>query len=149
MARKPTLSVLDATGNEDGVIALSIDAALVNPKAGDTLSIVISGVPAGTTLSAGIDNGDGSWTLTPGELIGLNITPPSDSDVDFALTVTAINIPSNGPPATTVGTLNVTVDAVADTPTLTVGDATGEADSAIPLDISALQTDLNATNWIL
>ena len=42
----------------------------------ETLSIEITGVPAGATLSAGTDNGGGSWTLTPAELAGLTITPP-------------------------------------------------------------------------
>jgi large repetitive protein len=44
---------------------------------------VISGVPSGAVLSAGTDNGDGSWTLTSAQLSGLTITPPANSDGDF------------------------------------------------------------------
>jgi hypothetical protein len=35
------------------------------------VSIAISGLPAGATLSAGTFNSDGSYTLTPGQLPGL------------------------------------------------------------------------------
>ena len=31
----------------------------------ETLPVVVSGVPTGASLSAGTDNGDGTWTLTP------------------------------------------------------------------------------------
>ena len=43
----------------------------------DSSSIVISGVPDGATLSAGTDNGDGTYTVTADQLEGLTITPPA------------------------------------------------------------------------
>ena len=42
-----------ASGNEDTAIALSISSALTDTDGSETLSITISGVPAGATLSAG------------------------------------------------------------------------------------------------
>ena len=65
----------------------------------EILSITISGVPSGAVLSAGTDNGDGSWTLTPEQLSGLTITPPANSDADFTLTVTATSQDGSAAPA--------------------------------------------------
>lgn len=103
-ATAPNLTVTDAAGSEDGVIALDITASL-SGGGGTVLSIVISGVPTGTVLSAGIDNGDGTWTLTAGELTGLTLTPSSDSDADIALTVTAFAIKNNGSSTSTAAAL--------------------------------------------
>ena len=52
-------------GDEDNSIALTITSSLLDTDGSETLSIEISGVPAGATLSAGTDNGGGLWTLTP------------------------------------------------------------------------------------
>ena len=57
----PTLEVSNASGSEDSAIALDIDAGLTDSS--ETLTVTISGVPDGATLSAGTDNGDGTWTL--------------------------------------------------------------------------------------
>ena len=77
VADAPTLNVTSSTtGDEDGTIALTITSSLLDTDGSETLSIEITGVPAGATLSAGTDNGGGSWTLTPAELAGLTITPP-------------------------------------------------------------------------
>src|SRR5260370_22600383 len=51
-------------------------------------SLNISGVPAGVTLSTGTLNGDGSYTLTPGQLAGLTLTSDGETQ-HFDLTVKA------------------------------------------------------------
>src|SRR6185369_1225935 len=89
VADAPTLSVSPASGNEDSAIALSITAALTDPS--EVLSITIAGVPAGAALNHGTDQGGGIWTLTAGQLSGLTLTPPGNSDSDFTLTVSAIS----------------------------------------------------------
>ncbi|WP_297003282.1 Ig-like domain-containing protein, partial [Thalassospira sp. UBA848] len=66
VADAPTLGVSDASGNEDSAIALDIDAGLTDSS--ETLTVTISGVPNGATLSAGTDNGDGTWTLGSDQL---------------------------------------------------------------------------------
>ena len=83
VADTPTLSVQSAAGVEDSAIPINISSALTDTDGPETLSITIADVPTGATLSAGTDNGNGTWTLNPGELNGLTITPPADSDVDF------------------------------------------------------------------
>jgi len=75
-------------GVEDKPIALAIKAALreVDPDA--VLSVTISGIPSGVTLSAGTHNADGSVTLTPAQLAGLTLTSDGEAQ-HFDLTVTA------------------------------------------------------------
>ncbi|RCK31806.1 beta strand repeat-containing protein, partial [Thalassospira xiamenensis] len=138
VADAPTLDVSDASGNEDNGIALDIDAALADSS--ETLTVTIRGVPNGATLSAGTDNGDGTWTLGSDQLEGLTITPANDFSGSFDLGVTASSADGSDV-ATTTGSITVDVAGVADAPTLEVSDASGDEDSAIALDIDAGLTD--------
>ena len=138
VADAPKLSVDPAFGSEDTAIPLTIAAQLTDPA--EILSIVISGIPAGAFLSAGTDNGDGTWTLTPDELAGLAITPPANSDADLSLTVTAVST-DGGSAASTSAALSVTVNPVSDDPVLVLAPASGSEDTAIPLSIDAALTD--------
>ncbi len=126
-ADAPVLTTSDASGDENSAIDLDIASALTDAF----LSITISGVPAGASLSTGTDNGDGTWTLTQAQLAGLTLTPPADSDADFTLTVTATSTATTQ----TVDTYDVVVAAVADAPTLAANDVSGNEDTAIVLDI--------------
>ena len=99
-----------------------------------------SRAPDGARLSAGTDNGDGTWSLTPDQLIGLTITPPSDSDADFTLTVTATSTGGSDAAAASEN-LVVVVQPVSDAPMLDVVAASGLEDTAIPLDVRASLTD--------
>ena len=144
VANAPTLNVSDAAGNEDSAIALDVSAALTDTDGSETLSVTISGIPEGARLSAGTNNGDGSWTLTPAQLSGLTITPPANSDADFSLTVTATSADGNDT-SQAVGAIDVTVNAVADTPTLNVSDASGSEDGAIELDVSSALADMDGS----
>ena len=146
VADAPVLTAADASGGEDSTIGLGITATLVDTDGSENLEIVISDVPTGATLSAGTDNGDGSWTLTAAELTGLALSPPAHSDNDFTLTVAATATEAvNGNSASTVDNVNVTLNAVADAPTLTVQDAVGDEDTAIPLNISAGLVDTDGS----
>jgi hypothetical protein len=141
VADAPVLTVQDASGEEGAPIPLSIGAVLTDNDGSETLSIQISGVPIGATLSAGMDNGGGVWTLTSAQLVGLTITPAAGSDADFTLTVTATST-EGATTATDVETLDVTVNGGADAPDLLVsGNVTGDEDTAIPLTISAALND--------
>jgi hypothetical protein len=144
VADAPELTVQAASGDEDTAIALDIAAALTDTDGSEVLSVTISDIPAGATLSAGTVNGDGSVTLTAAQLAGLTITPAADSDADFTLTVAATSTDGTDT-ATTTASLPVTVDAVADTPELTVQAASGDEDTAIALDIAAALTDTDGS----
>ena len=142
VADAPSLTAGDVSGNEDAAIALNLSAALTDSS--ESLSVLVSGVPTGAALSAGTDNGDGTWTLTPAQLSGLTVTPPSNDDANFTLTVTATST-DGGDTSQSVGTVNVTVNAVADAPSLTAGDVSGSEDAAISLNLSAALTDSSET----
>ena len=147
VADAPTLTVGNVSGFEDNPIPLNIQSGLTDTDGSEVLSVTISGVPEGASLSAGSYDADtGDWTLSAAELDGLSILPAADDDSDFQLTVTATSTdtdPETGEAttATTVGTMDVSVDPLADAPVLTLGDVTGNEDTAIPLNISATLQD--------
>src|SRR5262249_18394360 len=69
------------------------------------------GVPAADTLSAGVKNADGTWTLSASDLKGLTLLSPGNDA--FSLTVTATSTAtSNGATTSVSATLNVTVTDV-------------------------------------
>ncbi|MEZ9872353.1 tandem-95 repeat protein, partial [Vibrio sp. 10N.261.51.C6] len=76
-------------GTEDTPVPLDIDAALTDTDGSENLAILIEDVPEGSSLSAGTDNGDGTWSLQPGELEGLEFIPSGDFNGDVVLTVNA------------------------------------------------------------
>ncbi|WP_202261369.1 hypothetical protein, partial [Rhodovulum sulfidophilum] len=65
VADAPRLEVASATGAEDSAIALDLAADLIRPAPGETLTLTVSGLPEGATLSAGTATADGSWSLGP------------------------------------------------------------------------------------
>ena len=151
VADAPSIEGSPASGAEDTAIALDMSSALGDADGSETLSITVGGVPVGATLSAGTDNGDGSWTLTAGQLDGLTITPPAGSSADFTLQVTAtstetdrdtgvVTTATTGPVA-----MAVTVTAVADLPGVSVSAASGDEDAAIALDVTAGLSDTDGS----
>lgn len=144
IADAPTLSVTPASGPENSAIPLNISSALTDTDGSESLSIVLSGVPAGATLSAGTNNGDGSWTLSPAQLAGLTLTPPPYTSGTLSLTVSAAASEA-GTTATSTSTLSVVITSVGTPPTLSVSAATGQEDTAIPLTISAALVDITET----
>ncbi|NEP88670.1 MAG: tandem-95 repeat protein [Okeania sp. SIO2C2] len=118
------ISTPNVSGTDIEELPLGIAASLVDTSGSENLSITISGVPAGATLSAGTDQGDGSWVLTPEELTNLTISPPGDRETgttfSFDLTVTATATETaNDATATQTGTISVQVEALNDAPVLT------------------------------
>lgn len=143
VADTPNLSVQTVSGNEDTAIALNITASLNDTDGSEHLSILISGIPAGAALSAGLNNGDGTWSLTSGQLAGLTLTPPQNWAGVMALQVTALSTENNGLVASINAPLSVTIIPVADAPTLVVSAATGREDTAIALSIAPLLADVD------
>ncbi|NBJ11112.1 Ig-like domain-containing protein [Microvirga arsenatis] len=149
VADAPVLQVHDAAGQEDRPVALDLSAALVDRDGSEVLSIVISGLPEGARLSAGLNNGDGSWTLTPAQLSGLTLTPPADWSGAVSITVLAhARETSNGSVATTRSTFRVQVEGAADAPSLQSADAAGREDEAIALNLSAALTDADGSETL-
>src|SRR5262249_31166440 len=113
----------------------------------ETLSVNISSLPAGATLSAGTHNADGSWTLSPAQLANLTLTPGANWSGATALTVTATSS-ENGTTASTTATLPLTVSGIADAPTLSVQAAAGSEDTAIALHINAGLNDTDGSETL-
>ena len=144
---EPDMEVVDVTGEEDSAIALEISAVVGGGEA--LASVTIDDIPAGAVISVGTDemvpNADGTVTLTPDQLADLTITPPADSDVDFALNITATS--TDGSVSEPVP-LSVTVVGVADAATLDAAAVSGDEDTAIALDISAAVNDLDGSETL-
>ncbi|MCF3629449.1 FecR domain-containing protein [Thalassospiraceae bacterium LMO-SO8] len=154
VADVPTLSVDSSlSGVEDGgPIALDISSALTDTDGSETLSVTISDIPPGATitLANGISftasEGNTSVDLSPSQLQGLTVTPAADSGVDFALTVTATSTEADGDTATQTATIDVAVASQADAPTVTVDAASGLEDGgpiALNIDPQAAAEDIN------
>ncbi|QEL14583.1 Ig-like domain-containing protein [Limnoglobus roseus] len=135
VADLPTLSVADAVGNEGGVIPLALTAAATDVDGSEVVTVRISGLPAGYTLSAGTrDPITGDWVLLSHQLANLTLTAPQDSGGTIPLTVVATAAElSNGVTASVTRTLNLTVRNVA--PVIT-GLAGGTVTAGQPLTVS-------------
>ena len=156
----PSLAISAAVGAENASIPLAINAGLAGLGSGETLSISISGLPVGATLSAGVHNSDGTWTLTGDQLAGLTLTPAQNSGADFTLAITATAHDTvTGVEAHAAGQLPVTVidtvPIVAPTPipsvtapNLAVSAAVGAENASIPLAINVGLIDVSNTETL-
>src|SRR5689334_6731578 len=99
------LTVSNAKGNENTSIALNIKDTVA------TDVVTISGVPAGWTLTQGVDNGNNTWTVAATAVPYLAITPPIEWDGTLTLSINSASFP-------TPKSLTVTVDPVAEAPSL-------------------------------
>ncbi|TCS61375.1 hemolysin type calcium-binding protein, partial [Varunaivibrio sulfuroxidans] len=106
------------------VYDLAIHTILTDTDGSETLSnVTVSGVPDGAHLSAGTDNGNGSWTLTQHDLSGLTLTVNDNVEHNFALDISATSTEADGgSSATTLTTLNVDVPNADHGAVLTGGD---------------------------
>jgi Domain of unknown function (DUF4347)/Cadherin-like/Bacterial Ig domain len=123
VADAPTLTVGAANGNEDTAIALSGATALVDTDGSETLSIAVSAIPVGATLTDGANTftasaGNQAANVTGWNLAALTVTPPANADTDFTLTLTATATEgANGNAAASIAGLAVDVLPVNDAPT--------------------------------
>ena len=97
------------SGSGDSIYRLNVEASLADTDGSEALSLAVSGVPLGAILSAGHDNGDGSWILTPDQLPGLTLTVASEVSTDFTLTVAATATEESGESTSTVRTMIIDV----------------------------------------
>jgi uncharacterized repeat protein (TIGR01451 family) len=147
VADAPTLTVQDASGNEDSAIPLSISSTLLDSDGSETLLIVVGGVPAGATLSAGTNQGSGVWHLTSGQLSGLTLTPPANSNTDFSLTMTARSTEqANGSTAQTIDVIDVVVHPINDAPVVTSTLLTTAENTFIDIDLRTLVSDVETAD---
>ncbi len=91
---------------------LDISAVLGDLDGSESLQVTVTGLPPGAFLSAGTDQGGGTWILTAGNLVGLSITTPANFATDFSLAISAVAIDTGpGGPVTSApvsGSIEVT-----------------------------------------
>ncbi|MEM9385757.1 MAG: cadherin domain-containing protein, partial [Pseudomonadota bacterium] len=73
-------------------IGIDVPASVVE---GSELHFVVEGVPEGASLSAGHDQGDGTWLVSADEASDLTLTPPADGS-GAELTVTPVEVSAGG-----------------------------------------------------
>ena len=113
VADEAQIEVQDAIGNEDQAIDLNIAVSLLDNEGSENISnVTIRNVPESATLSAGVDNGDGTWTLEPEQLerLQLNLTGFGNSNFELQVDVTTVDADSS-----TVRTVPVQVEVQNDT----------------------------------
>ena len=137
-----------AAGSEDSWITISPTFATPDNDKSETWSEFtrVSGVPSGATLNRGTMVEPGVWSVPTGDLRTgqVKIKPPAHSDEDFTLTFTAtLQDTGNGKTVSgeVTGTSRVTVNAVADAPSVTAVSVSGDEDIEIPLNLSASLVD--------
>jgi large repetitive protein len=111
----PNATASNVSGAEDAVIALTgLSASLVDTDGSEVLSVKIIGIPTDSILSAGSNNGDGSWTVPAAALSTLTIRPPKDYSGVMNLAIEAYALDANGSTATRNVPFTVTVTPAAD-----------------------------------
>jgi T5SS/PEP-CTERM-associated repeat protein len=127
-------TVTSLTVNEGG-LTIGLPITVTPQDADDTVSITVTGLPADATLSAGTNNGGGSWTLTPAQLANLQIT--TGEDTTATLVVTATN--SDGGSASQQ--IALTVSPVPEAPNFTGQFVTLNEGATIALPITMTPVD--------
>lgn len=90
VADAPNLTATSPGGEENTGIPLIIATSVNDTDGSEAITkISISGVPAGASLSAGTDKGNGVWEVTQAQLNNLKLNPPKDFDGAIRLTVTS------------------------------------------------------------
>ena len=74
----------------DSALALDIKETLTGRAGPEVSAVTLGNVPPGAVLSAGADNGDGTWSLAVADLEGLTITPPPRWTGEINLVVSAL-----------------------------------------------------------
>jgi len=78
----------DSGETGSATLALDITAALIDTDTSESLSVTLSGLPEGASLSAGSET-DGIWSLESDDLDGLSVTLPEGYAGDFQIGVQA------------------------------------------------------------
>ncbi len=159
VADQPSLTVPSTiTVYEDTqTAAFTVNSALVDSDGSESLQLTITDLPVGAVLTDGVNGftastGNTTIDVTSWNLSNLSITPPANSDVDFALTVTATATEAaNSDQAANVETISVQVTAVADVPTITVPSTIviNEDTQSAAFAVSSSLTDSDGSETLL
>ena len=103
----------DASGTDTGsyTTALSIDVTKLDSSE-SLSSVTLTGLPATATLSAGVQNADGSWTVPVNQLGGLKLSVDNPTGSGFDITV-AVTTTDGTSTALSTDTLHVSYTGTA------------------------------------
>jgi type IV pilus assembly protein PilY1 len=151
VADMPNATVTSTVNTNEDNFGLIVVNASVADLTNESLSVQISGLPAGGTI------GDGTFTstlattdVTAWNFASIRVLPPGHSDVEFTLTVTATSTELNSADtAQNTATADIVITAVADVPGLTVGATTsGDEDTVIALSIAGTLVDSDGSETL-
>lgn len=121
---------------------------LLNPGTAPAL-----GFTDGAGNIVGLDNGDGTWILTPVDLVNLHVTTPGGSAGTANLRLTTIAVENDGDTASNSTNFNVVVTSAPGgggtpplPPVVTIGANNGNEDGSITLSVHAQPAPGDLTN---
>ena len=154
-ADAPTLTVTSAvSGLEDTPIDLTISTGLTDTDGSESIDLTIEDVPAGATLTDGVNTFTASGANTTADITGwdlgnLTVQAPPDSDADFTLQVVSTTTESaNGDTAETRADIDVTITAVTDDVGFSATDGVGNEDTAISFSIAPTLGDTDGSETL-
>jgi hypothetical protein len=113
-----TGKLTDSSGNSissafgEHTYSLDVSAAVTDTDGSEDISkIIISGLPSGSTLSAGTQNSTtGEWTLTKAQLSSLTFTTPNSVTDSFSFKVKAVS--QEGSDTTNIASTEITINVL-------------------------------------
>ncbi len=143
---QPNVTAANATGVEDTVITLAgLSAALVDTDGSEVLSVKLLGVPAGSILNHGSNNGDGTWTINPNDLSTLTIRPPTHYSGTLSLTLEAYGLDVSGSVGTTSVPFSVNISPAADGVSIDAQNVTSTPTTSVMLNLGLRLEDNTGT----
>ncbi|CAK0746613.1 serralysin [Azospirillaceae bacterium] len=161
LATPPTVSVVATPGVEDhdATFNLQLPSSWSGPPANTALSIRISDLPSGATLSSSVSGavlffpgsittgGHSYYMVDPAHLDAITLRPPADFGGNISLNITSILTRADGAFTSNNSSGSVHFEAVADTPSIS-GSGSGNEDTRIHLNLSAATTDVDNSETI-
>lgn len=142
--------IAQANGTEGNVIHPHLETYVsVDTDGSESLSVVISGVPAGVTVTLdGVSTdqlkyiGNGKWSVAPDYVDNVRLIAPTDYSGTFDLSVSLITTENDGDYEKVDATLRVTVTPDADLPTGSIGGTGNEDAGVVNISLTANVADM-------
>lgn len=130
----PQLSALQLVAGQETTLDLSGIALNNNDGGSETLTVLVEGLPEGSTLSAGQSVGAGAYLLSADQLGVLTLTMPEEMQAqDYPFTVKAFATESNGDVASAQQAATL---SVLPTPVLEIQSVSATEDESFDLSIT-------------
>ena len=133
-------TIVASDGSVMAAIQLTLQGDLGDLDGSESLTVTLSGLPAGATMDAGSAAGAGGWTLSAGELGAVGLILAQNPGGDFAVTATAVSVEAaNGDTAS--ASAAVTVDMSNTAPLAVAATAALDEDDVLAGQIGGADFD--------